>query len=102
MNLSSTGVWNTDNFSLLSVTIDYGPFGFVESYDPGEYGASAVFTSSAKTSVQHPQTAAGFVPNSSDDEGRYRFGAQADVGRFNLRKLLEALGPLLSEQQREM
>ncbi|XP_068438376.1 protein adenylyltransferase SelO-like [Clinocottus analis] len=69
------GVCNTDNFSLLSVTIDYGPFGFMESYDPN------------------------FVPNTSDDEGRYGIGAQADVGRFNLQKLLEALGPVLSQQQ---
>ena len=29
------GVCNTDNFSLLSITIDYGPFGFMDDYDPG-------------------------------------------------------------------
>ncbi|XP_043082552.1 protein adenylyltransferase SelO-like isoform X2 [Puntigrus tetrazona] len=69
------GVCNTDNFSLLSITIDYGPFGFMESYDPN------------------------FVPNSSDDEGRYSIGAQADVGLFNLQKLLEALKPLLTSDQ---
>lgn len=33
--LLSSGVCNTDNFSLLSITIDYGPFGFMDSYDPG-------------------------------------------------------------------
>uniref|UniRef100_A0A3Q3W811 Selenoprotein O n=1 Tax=Mola mola TaxID=94237 RepID=A0A3Q3W811_MOLML len=72
------GVCNTDNFSLLSVTIDYGPFGFMESYDPH------------------------FVPNSSDDEGRYSIGAQANVALFNLEKLLAALRPVLSQkQQRE-
>ncbi|XP_011606401.2 uncharacterized protein isoform X2 [Takifugu rubripes] len=72
------GVCNTDNFSLLSVTIDYGPFGFVESYDPS------------------------FVPNVSDDEGRYSIGAQAGVGHFNLGKLLAALRPVLTgEQQKE-
>ncbi|KAM4544216.1 protein adenylyltransferase SelO-like [Fundulus diaphanus] len=70
------GVCNTDNFSLLSVTIDYGPFGFVDSYDPG------------------------FVPNSSDDEGRYRMGAQAEAGFFNLERLLVALGPVLTHGQR--
>lgn len=32
-----TGVCNTDNFSLLSITIDYGPFGFMESYDPSKF-----------------------------------------------------------------
>lgn len=33
---SVVGVCNTDNFSLLSITIDYGPFGFMENYDAGE------------------------------------------------------------------
>ncbi|KAA8580578.1 hypothetical protein FQN60_013536 [Etheostoma spectabile] len=69
------GVCNTDNFSLLSITIDYGPFGFMESYNPN------------------------FVPNTSDDEGRYSIGAQADVGLFNLEKLLMALSPVLSKKQ---
>lgn len=69
------GVCNTDNFSLLSITIDYGPFGFMESYNPD------------------------FVPNTSDDEGRYRIGAQASVGQYNLQKLLTALSPVLSEKQ---
>ncbi|CAJ1082663.1 protein adenylyltransferase SelO-1%2C mitochondrial-like [Xyrichtys novacula] len=71
------GVCNTDNFSLLSITIDYGPFGFMESYNPN------------------------FVPNTSDDEGRYRIGAQADVGLFNLEKLLLALSPVLSGKQQK-
>ncbi|KAJ8278101.1 hypothetical protein GJAV_G00083830 [Gymnothorax javanicus] len=69
------GVCNTDNFSLLSITIDYGPFGFMESYNPN------------------------FVPNSSDDEGRYSIGNQANNGLFNLEKLGEALQPLLSPKQ---
>ncbi|XP_050954206.1 protein adenylyltransferase SelO [Labeo rohita] len=69
------GVCNTDNFSLLSITIDYGPFGFMEAYDPN------------------------FVPNTSDDEGRYSIGAQANVGLFNLQKLLEALKALLTSDQ---
>ncbi|MEQ2224252.1 hypothetical protein ILYODFUR_005611 [Ilyodon furcidens] len=71
------GVCNTDNFSLLSVTIDYGPFGFMDSYDPN------------------------FVPNASDDEGRYRIGAQAEVGLFNLEKLLVALSPVLTQGQKK-
>ncbi|CAB1448643.1 unnamed protein product [Pleuronectes platessa] len=71
------GVCNTDNFSLLSITIDYGPFGFMESYNPN------------------------FIPNTSDDEGRYRIGAQADVGLFNLEKLLSALSPVFTHQQQE-
>ncbi len=61
------GVMNTDNFSLLGVTIDYGPFGFVEDYDPH------------------------FVPNTSDDMGRYDLQNQPSVGYYNLNKLAEAL-----------
>lgn len=49
------GVLNTDNMSLFGVTIDYGPFGFLETYDPG------------------------FIPNSSDSEGRYAFAEQVKV-----------------------
>ncbi|XP_015246128.1 PREDICTED: UPF0061 protein YdiU isoform X2 [Cyprinodon variegatus] len=64
------GVCNTDNFSLLSITIDYGPFGFMDSYDP-------------------------------NDEGRYRIGAQAEVGLFNLEKLLVALSPVLTQEQKK-
>uniref|UniRef100_A0A8C3TDY8 Selenoprotein O n=2 Tax=Chelydra serpentina TaxID=8475 RepID=A0A8C3TDY8_CHESE len=72
------GVCNTDNFSLLSITIDYGPFGFMESYDPN------------------------FVPNTSDDERRYKIGNQANVGMFNLYKLLQALKPVLDHRQKQL
>ncbi|KAF4788486.1 selenoprotein O [Turdus rufiventris] len=72
------GVCNTDNFSLLSITIDYGPFGFMDSYDPN------------------------FVPNTSDDERRYKIGNQASVGLFNLSKLLQALKPLLDPRQKQL
>ncbi|XP_062618082.1 protein adenylyltransferase SelO-like [Saccostrea cucullata] len=71
------GVCNTDNFSLLSITIDYGPFGFMEDYNPK------------------------FVPNSSDDEGRYSYEKQPDVGVFNLEKLGEAIKPVLTQQQQK-
>ncbi|XP_068737750.1 protein adenylyltransferase SelO-like isoform X2 [Montipora capricornis] len=67
------GVCNTDNFSLLSITIDYGPFGFLDEYNPD------------------------FVPNSSDEEGRYSYKNQPSVGFFNLEKLLQALKPLLED-----
>eukprot|EP00064_Thunnus_orientalis_P016905 superscaffoldBa00003456_g16978 len=77
------GVCNTDNFSLLSITIDYGPFGFMESYNPSVCDDAY------------------FVPNTSDDEGRYSVGAQADVGLFNLEKLLDALSPVLSNKQQK-
>ena len=69
------GVCNTDNFSLLVITIDYGPFGFLESYDPN------------------------FVPNTSDDEGRYSYANQPDIGAFNLDKLRISLLPLLTKKQ---
>ena len=69
------GVCNTDNFSILSITIDYGPFGFLEEYNPK------------------------FVPNTSDDEGRYSYENQPDVGLFNLQKLKIALHPLSTKHQ---
>ncbi|XP_041378651.1 protein adenylyltransferase SelO, mitochondrial-like [Gigantopelta aegis] len=69
------GVLNTDNFSLLSITIDYGPFGFMDVYDPE------------------------FVPNTSDDEKRYSFEKQPDVGLYSLNKLRIALLPLLTKEQ---
>ena len=69
------GVCNTDNFSLLSLTIDYGPFGFMERYDPD------------------------FVPNMSDEEGMYRFQHQPSIGHNNLVKLWEAIEPLVTEER---
>ena len=69
------GVCNTDNFSILSITIDFGPFGFLEQYNPE------------------------FVPNTSDDEARYSYEKQPDVGIYNLDKLAKALLPLLSAKQ---
>ena len=54
------GVMNTDNMSVASVTIDYGPFGFVDEYDPN------------------------FIPNTSDDTGRYDLESQASSVRPNL------------------
>ncbi|GFR89347.1 UPF0061 protein YdiU [Elysia marginata] len=71
------GVCNTDNFSLLSITIDYGPFGFLEEYNLD------------------------FVPNTSDDEGRYSYTKQPSVGYYNLDKLRVALNPVLTYDQQE-
>jgi hypothetical protein len=65
------GVMNTDNFSILGLTIDYGPFGFLDAYDP-EY-----------------------VCNHSDYGGRYAFDAQPSIGKWNLKRLEEALSTLL-------
>ncbi|KAL0490656.1 UPF0061 [Acrasis kona] len=64
------GVMNTDNMSILGLTIDYGPFGFVEEYDPD------------------------WVVNHSDDEGRYSLRNQPSIGLWNLERLSLALSPL--------
>ncbi len=67
------GVMNTDNMSILGLTIDYGPYGWVDNFDPG------------------------WTPNTTDAQGRrYCFGRQADIARWNLERLAEALMPLLS------
>lgn len=66
------GVMNTDNMSLLGLTIDYGPFGFLDVYDPG------------------------WTPNTTDAHSRrYTFGNQPRIGAWNLAALAEALTPLL-------
>ncbi|XP_053617364.1 protein adenylyltransferase SelO-like [Plodia interpunctella] len=70
------GVLNTDNVSVLGVTIDYGPYGFMEHYN------------------SH------YVPNSSDDMGRYAFSKQPEILLWNLDKFAEALQPILSDDQK--
>lgn len=65
------GVMNTDNMSVLGLTLDYGPFGFLDDYDPG------------------------FVCNHSDHQGRYAFDAQPNIGLWNLSCFAQALLPLL-------
>ncbi len=65
------GVMNTDNMSILGLTLDYGPFGFVEAYDPD------------------------FICNHSDHQGRYAFGQQPQSGLWNLTCLAQALTPLI-------
>eukprot|EP01063_Lacrimia_lanifica_P042066 TRINITY_DN9995_c0_g1_i1.p1 TRINITY_DN9995_c0_g1~~TRINITY_DN9995_c0_g1_i1.p1 ORF type:complete len:961 (+),score=298.22 TRINITY_DN9995_c0_g1_i1:20-2902(+) len=61
------GVLNTDNMSIVGLTIDYGPYGFMESYDEG------------------------YICNASDGGGRYRYGAQPEIVGWNLLKLKEAI-----------
>jgi len=68
----SHGVMNTDNMSILGLTLDYGPFGFLDAFDPG------------------------FICNHSDSGGRYAFDQQPDVAAWNVTKLAQALVPLLS------
>ncbi|XP_018539807.1 selenoprotein O2 [Lates calcarifer] len=62
------GVLNTDNMSILGLTLDYGPFGFMDRFDPD------------------------FICNASDKRGRYSYQAQPSVCRWNLARLAEALG----------
>jgi uncharacterized protein YdiU (UPF0061 family) len=70
------GVLNTDNMSILGLTIDYGPYGFVEDFDPS------------------------FTPNTTDAQGRrYRFGAQPSIAAWNVERLAVALAPLFSSQK---
>ncbi|NWW18411.1 SELO protein, partial [Falcunculus frontatus] len=65
------GVLNTDNMSIVGLTIDYGPFGFMDRYDP-----------------EH-------VCNGSDNTGRYAYNKQPEICKWNLGKLAEALVPEL-------
>jgi uncharacterized protein YdiU (UPF0061 family) len=69
------GVMNTDNMSILGLTIDYGPFSFMEAYDPG------------------------FICNHSDTQGRYSFEKQPSVALWNLHRLADALKSLVNETQ---
>lgn len=68
------GVMNTDNMSILGLTIDYGPYGWLEDYDPD------------------------WTPNTTDAQGRrYRFGAQPQIALWNLLQLGNALYPLVGD-----
>ncbi len=68
------GVMNSDNMSILGLTIDYGPYSFVDNYDPD------------------------FTPNTTDLPGRrYAFGKQASVAKWNLGCLGGAISPLLPD-----
>ena len=68
------GVMNTDNMSILGLTIDYGPYGWLEDYDPS------------------------WTPNTTDAGGRrYRFGHQPQIAHWNLAQLANAIVPLVEE-----
>jgi uncharacterized protein YdiU (UPF0061 family) len=68
------GVMNTDNMSILGLTIDYGPFQFLDGFDPAH------------------------ICNHSDTQGRYAFNQQPNVAYWNLFCLAQALLPLIGEQ----
>jgi serine/tyrosine/threonine adenylyltransferase len=67
------GVMNTDNMSILGITLDYGPFGFMEAFD------------------------ASHICNHSDQQGRYAYSRQPDVAYWNCHALAQALLPLIGE-----
>ena len=68
------GVMNTDNMSILGLTIDYGPYGWLEDYDPM------------------------WTPNTTDEHGkRYTYGQQPYIGHWNLARLSDALMPLIKD-----
>ncbi len=66
------GVMNTDNMSIAGLTIDYGPYAFLDDYDFD------------------------YICNHTDAEGRYAFGQQPHVAKWNLRMLMRALSPLIN------
>ncbi len=69
------GVLNTDNMSILGLTIDYGPYGWLDSYDPT------------------------WTPNTTDFERRrYRFEQQPGIGLWNLTRLAEALATVINDR----
>ncbi len=69
------GVMNTDNMSMLGLTIDYGPFQFLDAFDPGH------------------------ICNHSDNQGRYAYNRQPNIAYWNLYCLGQALLPLIGEQE---
>lgn len=70
------GVMNTDNMSILGLTIDYGPYGWLEGYDYG------------------------WTPNTTDSQHkRYRYGNQPNIVLWNLYQLANALYPLINEKE---
>ncbi|ROP62411.1 hypothetical protein EDF81_0899 [Enterobacter sp. BIGb0383] len=69
------GVMNTDNMSILGLTLDYGPYGFMDDYQPG------------------------LICNHSDYQGRYSFDNQPAVGLWNLQRLAQTLSPFMTPEQ---
>ncbi len=69
------GVMNTDNMSILGLTVDYGPFQFLDGFDPAH------------------------ICNHSDTQGRYAFNRQPNIAYWNLFCLGQALLPLIGEQE---
>jgi uncharacterized protein YdiU (UPF0061 family) len=71
------GVMNTDNFSILGLTLDYGPYGFMEAYEPGH------------------------ICNHTDESGRYAFDRQPAIGLWNSYALANALANIVDPKALE-
>lgn len=71
------GVMNTDNMSAIGITIDYGPYAFLDTFDSG------------------------YICNHTDHEGRYSFDNQPRIGHWNLSQLGRALSPLITQEKIE-
>jgi len=71
------GVMNTDNFSIIGLTLDYGPYGFLDAYEPG------------------------FICNHTDSGGRYAFDRQPTIGLWNCYALANALTSLIEKNALE-
>jgi serine/tyrosine/threonine adenylyltransferase len=66
------GVMNTDNLSIIGLTIDYGPYGWIDNFDPS------------------------WTPNTTDAQGRrYCYGRQPDIARWNMERLADALSIIM-------
>jgi len=71
------GVMNTDNMSIHGLTIDFGPYGWIEDFNLD------------------------WTPNTTDSgQKRYRFGNQADIAAWNYARLLESISPLLEKPEK--
>lgn len=68
------GVMNTDNMSILGETFDFGPYGFLDTFDPGH------------------------ICNHSDTGGRYAFDQQPGIAHWNLSVLAQAMSPLVERE----
>jgi uncharacterized protein YdiU (UPF0061 family) len=71
------GVLNTDNMSILGLALDYGPYGFINEFDPD------------------------FICNHSDHQGRYSLGNQPAIGMWNVEMLGFALESLINEEDKK-
>jgi protein adenylyltransferase len=67
------GVMNTDNMSILGETFDFGPFGFMDAFDPS------------------------YICNHSDHQGRYAFDKQPAIAQWNLSVLAQAMSPIVDK-----